>query len=89
MLSRTRLQCVGSKSNLKAIMEEVNFCDYFVAKEDVAPAVHGRWIAYEMGDDKIQVTNYYCSVCDRKMIGHSDPADCPYCHCGAKMDLED
>lgn len=61
---------------------------------DVAPVVHGRWIP-ERYKDRVSQTEYYsyiwyhCSECGRRLIGYRDPREAPYCHCGAKMDLED
>lgn len=45
----------------------------------------GEWIPKELGDEYHSYTNYFCSVCSRKLIGYSHPEDAPYCHCGAYM----
>ena len=51
---------------------------------DVAPVVHGRWVFdFELTETKF----YRCSVCNRQVLTHKNIVDdCPYCHCGAKMD---
>lgn len=60
---------------------------------DVAPVVHGLWLP-EHHKDKVSQTEYHsyiwyhCSECGRRLIGYRDPRKAPYCHCGAKMDLD-
>ena len=56
---------------------------------DVAPVVHGEWkFAFEFNNYNF----YYCSACGRLDFllknheSHDMNAQCPYCHCGAKMD---
>lgn len=57
---------------------------------DVVPVIHGKWIQQK---SILGMTNYYeCSECGRviwldKEMQELD--DFPFCHCGAKMDLED
>ena len=55
---------------------------------DAAPVVHGRWIF----DFSLDDSNFYrCSVCGRQevLLAKESTAEYfPYCHCGAKMDLE-
>lgn len=57
--------------------------------EEVAPVVHGRWIF----NFSLDGSNFYrCSVCDRQEVllaKESASEYFPYCHCGAKMDLEE
>lgn len=53
---------------------------------DVAPVVHGEWIAhYEMMSNKYETvpiaTEFECSKC-----GMRARSEYEYCHCGAKMD---
>ena len=61
---------------------------------DVAPVVHGRWTVIENHGD---FTVFSCSECSRKVKIANDYFGkpnahvnkyYPYCHCGAKMDLE-
>lgn len=57
---------------------------------DAELAVYGRWIPYNSDWPK-QGGGYQkywiCSICGRKLIA-TNPNDFPYCHCGAKMQLE-
>lgn len=54
----------------------------------------GRWVE-EKHKDRVSPTMwleyslYHCSLCGRRLIGYSDPADAPYCHCGARMEVQD
>ena len=54
----------------------------------------GRWIE-EKHKDRVSPTMwhkyslYHCSLCGRRLIGYRDPADAPYCHCGARMEVQD
>ena len=67
---------------------------YFAVKEaptiDTQPVKHGQWIhvggGYDGRDDW-----YRCSECNRSLnlICGKKLEDYPYCHCGAKMDLEE
>lgn len=55
---------------------------------DVAPVIHGKWnLVRRMGDGAIMK----CSICGREYNFNSffRIEDCPYCHCGAKMNIED
>ena len=61
---------------------------------DVAPVRHAYWVPEEHADQVSPTTIhrytwYYCSECGRRLIGYKNPIDAPYCHCGAKMDLEE
>lgn len=52
---------------------------------DVAPVVHGRWLPVNgHWGPKIVRRGYQCSLC-----GRIERQCEPYCHCGAKMDLEE
>ncbi len=55
---------------------------------DVAPVVHGRW---EQIKEWATKAKYRCSVCGREIMSavKVNIEKYPYCHCGAKMDLED
>lgn len=55
---------------------------------DVAPVVHGRWKLARM---TCGLAYWKCSVCSRMVetIAFESLARFPYCHCGAKMDLEE
>ena len=54
---------------------------------DVSPAVHGRW---EQIKEWATKAKYRCSVCGREIMSavKVNIEKYPYCHCGAKMDLE-
>ncbi|WP_130849470.1 hypothetical protein [Intestinimonas timonensis] len=54
---------------------------------DVAPVVHGRW---EQIKEWATKAKYRCSVCGREIMSavKVNIEKYPYCHCGAKMDLE-
>lgn len=57
---------------------------------DAEPVRHGRW-EYKssyMDDDFDRVFEYSCSICGRCIQFYNDIDQYPYCHCGAKMDLE-
>ena len=48
----------------------------------------GKWIPQEKG---LKVTSYRCSECGRIVMddtGYDVSADYPFCHCGAKMEVE-
>lgn len=62
---------------------------------DAEPVRHGEWKPYYevmevftdvyLNTEEREVqTGWECSVCGRYSPG--DPAEMPYCHCGAKMD---
>ena len=51
---------------------------------DVQPVKRGRWIIADDVEHFIAV----CSECGRTEDSR-DIKDMPYCHCGARMDLED
>lgn len=67
---------------VESLMEYVEW----LPAADVAPVVHGEWtFAFDFHDYDF----YHCSVCGRLEIllkNHDINAQCPYCHCGAKMD---
>lgn len=69
----------------KLIREEIGK----IPAADVTPVVHGEWtFAFDFHDYDF----YRCSVCGRLEIllkNHDINAQCPYCHCGAKMDGKD
>lgn len=54
---------------------------------DAVPVVHGRWEQVERWATKAK---YRCSVCGREIMSavKVNIEKYPYCHCGAKMDLE-
>lgn len=68
---------------------------WFKNKADVAPVKHGKWIPHEVEQvvdnyasphwniQYFRPLNYRCSVC-----GRIEENQEPFCHCGAKMDLE-
>lgn len=55
---------------------------------DVEPVRHGEW---RLVRRMAACGEYECSVCGRiETFGcFNKPENNPYCHCGAKMDLED
>lgn len=64
-----------------------------IPSEDVAPVRHGRWLFITKG----QMTSAWCcSECSRTVVITCDEElrqsklekEYPFCHCGAKMDLE-
>lgn len=57
---------------------------------DVQEVRHGKWI-YK-GHHEMMGHAFECSVCERWMFANSIKnivGEYPYCHCGAKMDLEE
>ena len=63
-------------------------CKNFKNKADFVEVKHGVWIlehevVYDDCDTYLE-TMYKCSICGR--YEHTQE---PYCHCGAKMDLEE
>lgn len=59
-----------------------------ITAADVAPVRHGRWERVCTLRDE---TVFRCSNCNREVkvpYGLSKEQWAPYCHCGAKMDLE-
>ena len=59
-----------------------------VPAADVEPVRHGEW---RLVRRMAACGEYECSVCGRiETFGcFNKPENNPYCHCGAKMDLED
>ena len=55
-----------------------------IPNADVQKVKHGRWIWFLDGDSIMPERYYKCSVCGRVEWDKE-----PYCHCGAKMDLEE
>lgn len=55
---------------------------------DVEPVRHGEWLLVRR---MAACGEYKCSVCGRiETFGcFNKPENNPYCHCGAKMDLEE
>lgn len=56
---------------------------------DAEPVRHGRWVENVVVDTRAwppysYKNGYACSLCDRITRTNNEP----YCHCGAKMDLE-
>ena len=64
---------------------------WFKNKTDVQEVKHGEWLPdyetfvdeWERESEPIQ-TGWVCSLCGRQELNRE-----PYCHCGAKMDLEE
>ena len=60
---------------------------------DVAPVRHGRWLPFRVG---FWTSVFECSECHRRVTLSCDEVRTfemlnrryPFCHCGAKMDLE-
>lgn len=56
---------------------------------EAEPVRHGKWVF----DFELAGSNFYkCSVCDGQevLLAKEDVTEWyPYCHCGAKMDLEE
>lgn len=57
---------------------------------DAEPVRHGGWIrkGSYMDDDFDRIFEYSCSICGRCIQLYDGIDKYPYCHCGAKMDLE-
>ena len=62
---------------------------------EAEPVRHGKWCIHKVD---VNVSTFYCSECDRTVKCGNDyfmkPTKLvskiyPYCHCGAKMDLEE
>ena len=51
---------------------------------DVVEVKHGKWVKATVSSGR---ESWECSVCHRRARGKKK--NLPYCHCGAKMDLED
>ena len=85
-------ECAGSSSALCVC----NVCDVYNAirlvkslpAADVEPVRHGKW---RLVRRMAACGEYECSVCGRiETFGcFNKPENNPYCHCGAKMELED
>lgn len=81
--------CCGSGDGL------CGFCDFENAVRlvkslptaDVEPVRHGKW---RLVRRMAACGEYECSVCGRieTFCCFNKPENNPYCHCGAKMDLE-
>lgn len=72
----------------------LGFCECVLVEDiDNAPAVdavevvHGRWEQVQRWATKAK---YRCSVCGREIMSATkvNIEKYPFCHCGAKMDLE-
>lgn len=50
---------------------------------DAEPVRHGHWTQMLVSSGR---PSWQCSVCGRRARGKRE--NLPYCHCGAKMDLE-
>lgn len=77
-------QIISDGENCGYCTADISIWD--IPKVDVAPVVHGEWVAEF---DLAGSTFYRCSVCDRQevLLTKEDVKECfPYCHCGAKMD---
>ena len=73
----------------KRIQEVINS----IPAADVAPVRHGRWLFVTSG----QMTSAWCCsecgrtvviTCDEELRQSKLEKEYPFCHCGAKMDLE-
>lgn len=78
-------------SRKKALEEMHKWCDpcgsgieaiLAVPAEDVTKVVYGRWISFLDGDHIMPERYYRCSRC-----GRVENRRQPYCHCGAKMEV--
>lgn len=69
-----------SKSYSTLMLYEVADAIDDVPAADVAPVRHGEWVEQPNGD-------YTCSKCGR--VCADDHVECPYCHCGARMDAKE
>lgn len=84
--------------------EDAADCIRYMDAADVAPVVHGRWVAqcvvetdggWALEDapyNEYQHSNPICSICRKTALldGGEDYVASPYCpNCGAKMDKEE
>lgn len=92
LISRSALQavydkeCAGGCGNCPHSERDYS-CDLISAAPavDAEPVRHGRWIEHLQYDDEGYLyICYACSECGRIELYEKEP----YCHCGAKMDLE-
>mgnify|MGYP001003193419 FL=1 len=69
-------------------MTVTEFVEDELPAADVEPVRHGEW---RLVRRMAACGEYECSVCGRiETFGcFNKPENNPYCHCGAKMDLED
>ena len=71
--------CVRRIKTLEDVEEIIDF----LPAADVAPVKHGKWIKKTVSSGR---ESWECSLCHRRARGKEK--NLPYCHCGAKMDLE-
>ena len=77
----------GAEHRSTVDADDVNFNLDKIPAADVAPVVHGTWNLIRRLADGADME---CSVCGRSYRFNSffRVDDCPYCHCGAKMDTK-
>lgn len=78
------------KNEPNAVRLTVDYINIIIDEQptvDAAPVVHGRWEQVQRWATKAK---YRCTVCGREIMSavKVNIAKYPYCHCGAKMDLE-
>ena len=79
-------QCTVNMCDVGNMIED---CIDNTPTADVQEVRHGKWI-YK-GHHEMMGHAFECSVCERWMFTNSTEhiaEEYPYCHCGAKMDLE-
>lgn len=94
-----KMVCLGD------LLEKVMHASYFDSRDrsvvydmvkdfpiaDAEPVVHARWVVSRTREDPWRKV-YRCSRCGRETtVGGWTvmKTQCPYCYCGAKMDLEE
>lgn len=91
---------IGNDNNTFISLPEAQDRIEELSTEDVVEVKHGKWMLMgtEMFMDESYSSKFCCSLCSREVgVCHEHDSDkhkyvkamYPYCHCGAKMDLED
>ncbi len=86
-----REKLIYASAARKAILDadpKLAYCIDSIPWVDAVEVVHGRWEQVQRWATKAK---YRCSVCGREIMSATkvNVEKYPYCHCGAKMDLED
>ena len=79
---------------IQAVLETARKSIARINAADVSPVRHGRWLFVTAG----QMTSAWCCsecgktvviTCDEELRQSKIEKEYPFCHCGAKMDLEE
>lgn len=66
------------------VKTDLPVCDSYKDKDSYKQVVHGRWIQKPYNVVCVNLIDFVCDQCGRR-----EHRPEPYCHCGAKMDLEE